>query len=162
MMTYSYTTGEARECLYATFNTAWTDPVVGWQSVLGALASDDPGLPVVVWDDDEPEDDAEITQPTVYAYVRHTTAGQDSLRGECGRTFKRTGFILLRLHVPTNGSLKTADGLSNVIQNAFMGKRGVGAGAGIWFRSVRPIEQGKSKDRYRIDIIASFEYIELL
>ena len=159
---YSYTTAEARSCLYSTFWTPWNDPLIGWRMVLGNLADTDPGKPEVFWDKEEPETPPPITAPNVYVYVRHTTGGQASLRGDQGRRWRRTGFMLHRMHLPDALPLKTGDALAKVIYDAFEGKRGVGAGAGITFPKVRPIEQGGSKDRYKIDINVSFEYDELL
>lgn len=167
---YSYTTGQARDALYATFFNAWDDSLTGWRAVIPGVAPGDPTAPLVVWDDDEPEEDAPITAPTVYAYVRHTTGKQGSLSArrntmtgeDQGRRWCRTGFLLLRLHVPNQLPLKTADLMVKVMADAFQGKRGFGSGAGITFPTVRPVEQGPSKDRYRIDLIVSFEYDELL
>lgn len=162
MTNYSYTLEQARDELYNTFWSRWNDPTVGWHSVLPGVDPDDPTAPLVVWDGDEPDDDAEITQPTVYVFVRHVTGKQASLRGENGRRWRRTGFILHRLNTPRNDPLKSADRLSKVILDCYQGKRGVGTGAGITFPSVRPTEQGTLKARYRTDIIASFEYDELI
>jgi hypothetical protein len=168
---YSYTPGDAREAMYATFWNTWDDSLLGWRAVLPGVMPDDPLLaPTVAWDAEEPEDDAAITAPVVYAYVRHTTGKQASLSARqdptteqwIGRRWQRTGFILLRLDVPQSMQLKTGDALAKVIVNAFQGKRGVGSGAGIIFPSVRPIEQGNLKSRYRIDINVSFQYDELV
>ena len=162
-MLYSYTVGEARDCLYSTFYQPWKDPTVGWQSVLPDVDPADTGkAPKVVFDGIEPADDATISQPEIYVFVRHSGGQQASLRGENGRRWRRTGVMLIRIYVPKNGTLKTADGLSKVVLDAFQGKRGVGSGAGITFPSVKPIEQGALKNRYLTDVLVSFEYDELI
>ena len=163
MTTYSYTIGEARDCLYSTFYDPWKDPVKGWHSVLPDIdpASKDKA-PKVIFDGVEPADDATISQPELYVFVRHATGQQASLRGEKGRRWRRTGIMLVRIYVPKAMPLKTADALSRIVLDAFQGKRGVGLGAGITFPSVKPIEQGALKNRYLTDVLVSFEYDELI
>ena len=163
MTTYSYTIGQARDCLYSTFFDAWKDPATGWRSVLpGVDPQDKNKAPMVVYDGVEPADDAQINQPELYVFVRHSGGKQASLRGEKGRRWRRTGVMLIRIYVPKATPLKTTDALSKVVLDAFQGKRGVGLGAGITFPSVKPIEQGALKNRYLTDVLVSFEYDELI
>lgn len=162
MTFYSYTVGEAYDALYGTFFNAWDDSLTGWRFVLPGVSPGDPTAPVVVFDQEEPEIDPPITAPNVYAYIRHTTGAQASLRGENGRRWQRTGFVLHRLHFPSDMPLITGNALVKVIVDAYQGKRGFGAGAGIIFPTVRPLERGASVDRYKFDVIASFQYDELI
>lgn len=164
MVANSYTVAEARDFMYQTWWAAWNDPTTGWRAVLPetALLDDgDPGLPQVIWDALEPDDDTPVTTVEAYVAVRHVDGQQASLRGESGRRWRRTGFVLTRMRFPVDMELKTADALSKVVNDAFQGKRGVGAGSGILFPKVRPVERGQSDERNRQDVIANFEYDEI-
>lgn len=164
MTTDSYTPAQARDFMYQTWWARWNDAALGWRAILpetALLDAGDPGLPQVIWDANEPDDDTLVTTVEAYVVVRHVDGQQASLRGEVGRRWRRTGFVLTRMRFPVDMELKTADALSKVVNDAFQGKRGVGAGSGIWFPRVRLVERGQSDERNRQDVIANFEYDEI-
>lgn len=151
----SYTFEQARDFIYQTFFSYWTDPTNGIASIPGVTFAD------VIWDDEEPADDTPITSVEAYVTVRHVDGQQASLRGENGRRWKRTGICTVRMRFPPGLQLKTTDAVSKVANDAFQGKRGVGDGFGIWFHKVRLVEFGRNQARYRADVLAYFEYDEI-
>lgn len=157
-----YTPAQAREFIYQTFFATWSDPVAGWQGIVDAL-----GAPIVLdveptleWDNDVADDAPDVTEPTVYLYVRHYASKQAHIGGETRRSFTRRGFVLARVQVPQDQGLKTADALGYVVKTAFEGKRGLGDGNGIVFRSWRPTETGPTRGRFQAVSTVDFEYDE--
>lgn len=160
----SYTFDEARTLMYQTFYTPWMDPDAGWPSILTTIpvtTPPNPLAPIVIWDDEEPADDTPTTVVEIYVTVRHATGNQASLRGVTGVRWQRKGVCSIRMRFPPSMQLNTVDALSKVANDAFMGKRGIGAGLGIWFPRVRLVEFGRNQARWRADVLAYFEYDEI-
>lgn len=159
-MNYSYTPAQARDHIYSTFYAVWRDPVAGWQGLKDAdgnpiyLAQE----PKLEWDNDI-DDSADVTEPTVYLYIRHYTSKNRAIGG---RAVERKGFVLVKVKVPSDTGLKTADALSYIVKTAFENKRAPGDGKGILFRTWRPTETGIVQSiRFQIVSTVDFEYDEL-
>lgn len=161
----SYTPAQAREHIYATFMNTWQDPDKGWQGLVDVFGNaitltDEPQLE---WDNDIGDDPPCVNAPLVYLYVRHYASKQAHIGGVTRKSFTRKGFVLARVWVPQDTGLKTGDALSYVIKTAFEGRRALGDGKGILFRSWRPTESGNtsaSQGRFQIVSTVDFEYDE--
>lgn len=160
----SYTPAQAREHIYATYWATFNDPDKGWRNLLDWEGNPLEPLaeqPDVEWDNDIGDDTPEVEKPTIYAYVRHYASTPATVGGESRKRTTRKGFVMLRVWVPRDTGLKTADALSYVAKTAFERKRGVGAGSGIIFRSWRPVEAGNQKTGpFLIVSTVDFEYDE--
>lgn len=160
----SYTPAQARQHMWATFRATWKDPMAGWQGLV-----DDLGRPIAP--SKEPKVDFEnaidenmpsIREPLLSFQVRHYSSAPSTIGGETRKITSRRGFILVRVWVPSDSGLKTADALSYVVKTAFERKRGIGAGSGIIFRSWRPTEAGPQKNGSFLTVsTVDFEYDEI-
>jgi hypothetical protein len=160
----SYTPAQAREHIYATFLATWRDAEKGWQGIVDALGAPLPlaDEPKIEWDNDEDDDAPDVSAPLVYVYVRHYASQPATVGGETRKLTTRRGFVLIRVWVPGDAGLKTADALSYVAKTAFERKRGVGAGNGIIFRAWRPTEAGQQKNGTFLTVsTVDFEYDEI-
>lgn len=160
----SYTPAQARQHMWMTLLNTWRDPVAGWQGLV-----DDLGQPIAL--DQEPTIDQEndidetppsVTEPLLSFQVRHYSSAPSTIGGETRKINSRRGFILVRVWVPQDMGLKTADALSYVVKTAFERKRGFGAGSGIIFRAWRPTEAGQQKNSSFLTVsTVDFEYDEI-
>lgn len=162
MKTYDYLT--AYRHLLRTFKTTWSDEAEGWQSI-----ADLDSEPLIEWPnidgkkDHGEEQTPRDEEPWLRVYVRHHDSDQSTL-GETGcRVFTRTGMIGVDIFVPLNTGLKLPYQLGIVCKRPFEGKRGVGDGSGIIFRSVRLRERDNYQKRWaHVSVQADFEYDEVL
>lgn len=162
-MPYSYTPAQAREYIYRTFMATFRDPVKGWQNLVGPLGEALPlsQEPALEFDNDKEDESPDVTEPTIYLYIRHYTSNVSHVGGETRRSVTRKGFVLAKVKVPIGTDLKIADALSYILKTAMENKRALGDGAGIIFRAWRPTETGVvAATRFQIVSQVDFEYDE--
>lgn len=153
---------EARALIYDTFLATWNDPLVGWRSV-ACMAGGGPLVeePKIYWDNVQVPDNPPVDKPHLEIYVRHQD-GEQTTMGEPGcRRFSREGLVEVRIWVPEDGGLTLADDLVTVAVTAFEGRTALLSGEEIWFRNVRAPETGPNKTKYRVSVLADFEYDEV-
>jgi hypothetical protein len=160
----TYTPAQARRWILKTFQATWADPEKGWRGIV-----DDMGVPIslaaeprIDWENVEDENTPDVTEPHLFVYVRHYASNPATVGGETRKIVTRRGFVLVRVWVPADSGLKTADAISYVVKTAFERKRGVGEGSGIIFRSWRPTEAGPQKNGTFLTVsTVDFEYDEI-
>lgn len=158
----SYSPEQAREHIYKTWQATWSDPDKGWRAIRDQYGEPLAVEPKVEFDNDVDDNPPTVDRPLLYLYVRHFASPAATIGGETRKLVDRQGFVLLRVWVPRDSGLKTADRLSYVAKTAFERKRGVGAGNGIVFKSWRPTEAGPQKDgRFMTVSTVDFEYTEI-
>lgn len=121
-------------------------------------------IPVLYWDtksqipgtgdsDDNPDPWARIT-------VQHSQGNQASLVNHLGRQrYEQTGVVTIQIFTPLGTGLSLNQKLSKIAADAFRGKKTPG---GVWFRNVRPNEVGESGAWFQTNILAEFEYDEII
>ena len=135
----SLTFTEARDEILTLFKSAWD---------IGAS-----GIPLYYWDvpHDPPSADdwARIT-------VRHATGGNDAIGN---RLFFRTGLVTIQLFTKYGEGLTQNDTLAKVAVEAFQGQHTAG---GVWFRNVRLNEIGIDGKWFNSNVLADFEYNQVI
>jgi len=135
--------------VYAGFKTAWDTYT---PSITGGT------VPPVRYDGER-----SITRPLpavtwVEARSRLDDASQISLANDTGiRLFKRSGKVELSIRVPTTQTFGAL--LVDVAKQSFQGQVTPG---GVRFRNVRAIEVGLDGPWFQWDVVADFEYDELV
>lgn len=160
----SYTPAQAREYIQQTFFQTFKDPVRGWQGLVDAMGEPITlaAAPHIDWENLEGEELPDVEAPRLFLYVRHYASPPSTIGGETRKIVTRRGFVMVRVWVPADEGLKTADALSYVVKTAFERKRAIGAGFGIIFRSWRPTETGPQKNGTFLTVsTVDFEYDEI-
>lgn len=98
--------------------------------------------------------------PWIKVEVRHVLGGQSTLSGPTGgnRTTRR-GIATVKFYEGFGSGLTQTDKLARVIERAFLGKSTTN---GVWFRRVRTMEFGKDGSWFRTDVLAEFEYDDVI
>jgi len=129
----------ARDAILELFTTAWN-------------AQTNP-TPLFYWDKPhDPPQDGEYARIT----VRHNLGFDGAIGGTC---FTRQGIITVQIFTKFGEGLSRSDVLTKVALDAFQGKSTCG---GVWFRNVRPNEVGQNGDFFQVNVIADFEYEEVI
>lgn len=92
--------------------------------------------------------------------IRHGAGNQTSLGGQGGRTFERTGLIMIAIYVHTGKGLSESYTLAKLAADAYEGKASPN---GVWFRNVRINEIGKERSAtfHQINVLVDFEYTQV-
>ena len=138
----SLTYAEARDEMLALFLTYWN-----------ANASGPP--PVEYWDQ-VVDPKAEAVTEWARVTVRHNTGGNDALGN---RLRARAGIVTVQVFTTFGDGLSTSDALAKVATDAFHGKSTSG---GVWFRNVRLNEIGRDGKWFQVNVVADFEYNEVV
>jgi hypothetical protein len=116
-------------------------------------AWDPTSVKLYYWDvaDDKPSEDewARIT-------VQHSTGSND---GITNKFFLREGIVTIQLFTNFGQGLSRNDILAKVAVDAFQGKSSPG---GVWFRNVRMNEIGNDDKWFQTNILAEFQYDEVI
>ena len=139
-MTLNFTT--ARDEIQTLFQTAWN-------------AQPSPP-PVYYWDVQGDDPTSEATPAWARITVRHTI-GRDAAIG--GRCFLRQGTVTVQIFTKFGEGLVNNDQLAKVAVDAFQGKATPGS---VWFRNVRLNEIGQDGDWFQSNVLADFEYYEVI
>lgn len=137
-MSLSFTA--ARDEILTLFKTAWdaqatAPPLYYWDTEQSDPVNDD------TW--------ARIT-------VRHNIGANDAISN---RIFRREGTITVQIFTRFGEGLVNADATAKVAVDAFQGKSTPG---GVWFRNVRYTEIGQDGDWFQTQVLADFEYNEVI
>lgn len=135
----SLTITQARDEILALFMTAWNAQVTV--------------PPVFYWDitHDPPVQDA-----WARIIVQHITGQND---GITNRRFSRTGVVTVQIFTRFGAGLSQNDTLTKIAADAFQGKATPG---GAWFRNVRLREIGQDGQWFHSQVLADFEYTEVI
>ena len=137
---------EARDDLYELVTEAWGDRgPIDYEQV--------PRSP----------DDGPIPPLDMVPYIRmkmtHATGRQVTLSNEVGnRRFRRTGVFAVQVFTPQGGSLRDAEELSKLVNDALEGQP---TPHGVLIRNVRMGETGSSGAWFQTNVTADFEYDEV-
>ena len=116
-------------------------------------------VPILYWDvkDDPPA----APNPYVRVNVQHnSTGGQATLQGEVGsRRYRRFGQAIAAIWAPIGDGLQDADTYATVARDAFEGT--VTSPGNVIFRDVNVVEVGPDGGRFRVNVLAEFEYDEI-
>ena len=114
---------------------------------------------VKIYQDTEkpPPDDG--TTSWVEITVLHNPNGQQATLGGAatGRSFQRTGMVVIKVHTPARDGLITSDALCTILLDAYEGKTTT---SDVRFRDAGVIEVGTEGKYHQTNVIASFEYEE--
>lgn len=98
--------------------------------------------------------------PWIKVEVRHVAGGQSALAGDAGQIkTTRVGVTTVKLYEGYGSGILFSDKLARVIEKAFSGKTTPG---GVWFRRVRTVEYGVDGAWFRTDVLAEFQYDDVL
>lgn len=100
-------------------------------------------------------------KPYATIVVRHTDGDQRSLGTVGNRRFGNLGLITVQCFAPLSegGGLLLAENLSMIARDVY---RGRSTETGIWFRRVTIREIGPSDSWYQFNMVAEFQYDEVL
>lgn len=135
----SLTFTEARDEILTLFRTAWE------------AQPTPPSL--FYWDVEQEDPTGEIWARIT---VRHNIGGNDAIGN---RLFVREGVITLQIFTRFGEGLVNADATAKVAVDAFQGKSTPG---GVWFRNVRYTEIGQDGEWFQSQVLADFEYTEVI
>ena len=97
-------------------------------------------------------------EPWAKVYVRHLTGGAVTISGGNGSHVERAlGLYTIQLFQPAGAGIDYTQ--IRALMAAF---RGVTTASGVIFRNVKPNEVGLDGDFYQTNIIANFEYDEVI
>lgn len=127
-------------------------------ALLAATAPIDFSGTKVLWDDVDADPPA-TTETWVRHMVRHAGGGQSSLSDPNNkRRYTRTGIVAVQVFTRKGSGHSTSDALVGIITHAY--EHGSTSG-GVWFRNVRPSEQGVRGGWQQTDVYAEFTYDEV-
>ena len=145
------TTPSAKDEIFALFRTKWNADTPALTGA-GAIPVEWPGV-----DSGAP---SSPDQPYAAIFMRIINSRQSTF-GETGqRRFTRFGLITVQCFAPLsagNGST-FAENEAIIARDAF---EGIGSDSGIWFRNVRTIEIGATKEYYQFNVVAEFQFDEM-
>ena len=149
-MTATY--DEALDQMHTRFRTEW----------LADSISD--SFPIEYWDDDDgdPETVNADNEPPTYArlIIQHVTDNQATLANENGqRRYRAEGLITVQIRTPAGDGQFLARQLVPIAQRAYRGKTTSG---GVLFRNVRVNEVGRNGNHFQTNVLADFEYDEVV
>lgn len=153
----TYTTGQARNGMYTTFQLTWDDAALGWQSITELTAE-----PYVQYENvrnEEAHDEVDTDQVWLRISVRHSTSESDSF-GSGRANYEAIGRVFVEIFTPLNDGLILADDLVNVVKRAFQGNRAPGDFCGIVFEGATVNELGNEGGWNKTNVVISFRYDE--
>jgi hypothetical protein len=138
--------------MLAAFKTAWD---------AGAGAFNNGTVPEVRYDGVGKQGPPDGEDPWARVTIRHVTGGQATLLGDAQVTrFRNSGIITVQVFYPlSRGGLASARSLAKVARSAYIG---TSTASNIWFRNVRIVEVGPDGPWYNVNVLADFEYDELV
>jgi hypothetical protein len=144
-------------------NTAY-DEILGafktaWDASAGAF--NEGNLPEVRYDGVGKQGPPDGEEPWARVTIRHVAGGQATLLGDAQVTrFTASGIITIQVFYPLKrGGLSNARSLAKVAKSAYEGKS---TPSNVWFRNVRIVEVGPDGPWYNVNVLANFEYDELV
>lgn len=90
--------------------------------------------------------------------VYHVTGRQATMGMVNNRTFRRYGYVEIRIHTPEGDGFTMGDTLGIIVHDALEGETTPG---GVIFRDVRATEDGKSGSFSVTTVTADFEYDQI-
>lgn len=150
----------------ATYTTAVNEMLglfkVAWDA--GAGAFNGGTVPEVRWDGIGEQGPPSGEPPWARASVRHTAdAGQSSLSNVTGaRRFTKRGTIAIQIFYPLKSGGGPGGNLGGLAQVAKAAYEGKATESNVWFRAVRIQEVGPDGPWYNTNVLADFEYDELV
>lgn len=148
---------QARDQILTLFTDFWE----GHADTVGVRATDDA---VLYWNKagDPPNtlDANGNPVPWIRVALRHFDGGESALTGSTGRKLvTRRGIIGISIFEAHKTGNVVTDKLARVAEQAFTGKTTSG---GVLFRNVRTVEVGPDGVYFRTDVLADFEYDDVL
>lgn len=132
------TVNEARQAIFAQFNTAWA------------------GATPIAWDNlDYKPNGSEFVRLT----VKHNLGSQESLGGIGGRVYRKLGLIFVQIFTPLGIAADRSDELAQLAINAL---RDSTTGS-LWFRNHRVNDIGRNGEDsyYQLNVVIDFIYDEI-
>ena len=143
----SLTFTEARDEILSLFKTAWDAQAAPIPQLLYWDVTGDP--PTGNDSDGDPDPWARIT-------VRHVIGENDAIGGSL---FNREGVVTVQIFSPFGTGLQINDNLAKIAVDAFQGKKTAG---GVNFTNVRLNEIGQDGIWFQSNILADFDYCEVI
>ncbi len=145
---------QARVEIVALFKTAWD------------AGGDSTGIEVLYQSDGRQPPDAEetgedgLSVPWARFSIRHGS-GETRTVGNAAGQQKETqeGILTCEIRVSLTQGLRQADKIAKIVKNAFRGQRTAG---GATFKNVTSQERGRDGVWFRMDVLADFEYDEIV
>lgn len=139
------TLAQARDEILTKFQAAWLADAAS-QNLL------------VVYDDVKKDIDTATSWARVT--IRHNTGFQATLSdANNAMRYRNLGLLFVQIFTPLGDGQKLSDQLAGIVKAAF--QRGQTPG-GCWFRNVRVNEIGPSGAWYQLNVVAEFEYDEVI
>lgn len=146
------TFSSARDEILGLFHAKWTadTPAINGSSVIS-----------VEWPRVDSKDPPSANEPYARISIRHTGSSHRAFGKVGERKFTRRGLVTVQVFWPISdgGGLSFAENAAIIARDAY---EGVGTDSGIWFRNVYIREIGPTKAWYQINVVAEFEYDELI
>lgn len=141
-----------------------TDEVTALFKAAWDAESEAADFQILYWNkpDDPPAvpDDDKNPPPWVKIIVRHQDASPAGMGSDTGRRKKtRYGIVTVQIFEGYGTGGAKANRLARVAEAAFDGKE---TPSGVWFRRVRTVDFGRSGPWYRTDVLAEFEYDDVI
>lgn len=139
----------ARDAINTIIRTAWL--ASGTTSAIALLFDDVVG--------DKPGDD--VTNPSKnlpYARVtvRHTGRTQETLGGVGARKHQTSGVVTVQVFTPYGDGLTLSDAIVEVVKASMDNVRDVSTQ--LWFFDVTPLERGRDRAWFNVDVVGGFRY----